>query len=161
MSRLLRIFVFLGLSVPLTWIWLDWGQRWYARNFGKLALPIYGLFGATTVMPTGSRQRFINYLPFLILMLVTPRLRLRRRILGIVIGFVLIFLSHVAFVWISHIASGGGGPMNVLGLPILFPALLFCDAFPLVLWVIIAHEYVSKISARIFEPRSADGGASP
>ena len=71
MARLLRILVFLGLSLPLTWVWLDWGQRWYGRNFGKLALPIYGLFGATSVMPMGSRQRFINYLPFLILMLVT------------------------------------------------------------------------------------------
>ena len=76
---LLKIVV---LSVPVTWLWLEWGREAYGELFVNLSLPIYGFFGETSLMPAGARDRFINYLPFLILMVITPRLGWVRRIVG-------------------------------------------------------------------------------
>ena len=66
------------VSAPLTWLWIEWGRDAYGELFTQLSLPIYGFFGLTTVVPSGARDRFINYLPFLILMIITPRMSLRR-----------------------------------------------------------------------------------
>ena len=73
MRALLFLLRVVAVSAPLTWLWIAWGREAYGRLFFELAMPIYGLLGLTTLVPEGARDRFINYLPFLILMLVTPR----------------------------------------------------------------------------------------
>ena len=69
----------IGISVPVTWLWLEWGREAYGQLFATLSIPIFGALGLTTIMPEGSRDRFINYLPFLVLVLVTPRMSWLRR----------------------------------------------------------------------------------
>ena len=149
---LLQALKIVGITVPVTWAWLEWGRAAYGRLFAELAIPVLGFFGLTRILPQGSRDRFINYLPFLILMIVTPRMSPLRRILGIVIGFVLIFFLQVFFVYASEVAGVQAGSVNRQDIyEKMLPVLLICDAFPFVLWVIIAKDFVREKTAKIFE----------
>jgi hypothetical protein len=138
------------VSVPLTWIWMEWGREAYGELFIRLSLPIYGLFGLTTVIPEGARDRFINYLPFLILMIITPRMSLKRRVIGTLTGFVLLFLGHVAFAYIASTAINPDNTINSRGFRKIVAANGFSDAAPFILWVVIAKQWVWESAGRLF-----------
>lgn len=151
MRVLLTLLKIVAISVPLTWLWMEWGREAYGRLFGLLAMPIYGLLGLTDVVPTGARDRFINYLPFLILMWITPRMSWKRRIFGTLAGFAVIFCVHLVFVYVA--STAGGGPsrsMTAHGFMRIVPANALSDAAPFVLWVFIAREFVWQSVARVF-----------
>ena len=152
---LLQVLKVVGITVPVTWFWLQWGRTAYGQIFAELSIPIFSLLGMYDVMPEGSRDRFINYLPFLILMIVTPRLTLLRRSVGIVVGFVLIFFLQVFFVYMSHEAGVESGDMSAEDVySTMLPILLFCDAFPFILWIVIAKDFVLDITSKLFENAS-------
>lgn len=158
MRVFLAVLKVLAISAPLTWAWMEWGRGIYARIFPHLALPIYGWLGATSIVPNGDRERFLNYIPFLVLMLVTPRLSPTRRIAGTLLGMFAIFLGHVAFVGVADASFGPRGGITAQGFQTFFPALLLCDSMPFVLWAIIARDFVKEHAARIFESEAAEGG---
>lgn len=152
---LLQALKIIGITVPVTWAWLEWGRAAYGRLFAELAIPIFGFFGLTRILPLGSRDRFINYLPFLILMIVTPRMTVLRRTVGIIVGFVLIFFLQVFFIYMSYRAGVQGGEVNRQDLfEAMLPVLLICDAFPFVLWIVIAKDFVIEITSKLFENAS-------
>ncbi|MBC8341598.1 MAG: hypothetical protein H8E63_08065 [Proteobacteria bacterium] len=141
-----------GISVPVTLIWLEWGRAAYGSLFATLSIPIFGFLGLPEVLPEGTRDRFIGYLPFLIMMVVTPRMSHVRRFAGIVIGFVAIFFLQMFFVYMSHRAGVIGGQMNAQDVYVaMLPVLLLCDAFPFVLWIVFAKDFVREITAKVFE----------
>lgn len=148
---LLQVLKAVALTVPLTWLWIEWGRAAYGRLFTQLAIPIFGMLGMTDTLPLGERDRFINYLPFLILMVITPRLSLVRRIVGIVVGFVLIFFLQVVFVYVAEVVGVQGGAVDRQDIyEKMLPLLLLSDAFPFVLWIVFAKEFVSEFSAKLF-----------
>lgn len=152
---LLQVLKVVGITVPVTWFWLQWGRTAYGQIFAVLSIPIFSLLGMYDVMPEGSRDRFINYLPFLILMIVTPRLTLLRRSVGVVVGFVMIFFLQVFFVYMSYEVGVESGDVNDEDVyATMLPILLFCDAFPFVLWIIIAKDFVLDITSTLFENAS-------
>jgi hypothetical protein len=161
MKPLLTLLKIIAVSVPLTWLWIEWGRDAYGKLFVQLALPIYGLFGLTSLMPEAARDRFINYLPFLILMLITPHMTLRRRLVGIAVGFVVIFFVHVIFVYIASTSINPDNTINVRGFKRIVPANGLSDSVPFVLWVIIAREFVWESAARIFSSQQTDEAAPP
>ena len=55
MRLLLVLLKIVAVSVPLTWLWLEWGREAYGKLFLELAMPIYGMFGLTTLLPEGAR----------------------------------------------------------------------------------------------------------
>lgn len=133
-------------------MWIEWGRSAYGRVFAELSIPIFGLLGMNEILPQGTRDRFIGYLPFLILMIVTPRMTWLRRSLGIVIGFVAIFFVQVFFIYMSHRAGVQGGEVNNQQVyEAMLPVLLFCDAFPFVLWIVFAKDFVQEMTSKIFE----------
>lgn len=142
MRLLLVLLKIVAVSAPLTWLWLAWGREAYGKFFLELSMPIYGLLGLTTLVPVGARDRFINYLPFLILMIVTPRLSLTRRVVGTAVGFVVIFCVHLVFVYLASNAAAGAGPLTQEGFMQIVPANALSDAIPFALWVLIAREFV-------------------
>jgi len=149
------------VSLPLTWLWMEWGRAAYARLFRQIAIPIYGYFGHTTILPNAARDRFIHFLPFLILMIVTPRMTWTRRIVGTVVGFVVLFAFQVLFVYVDHISTVGAGQQRTQeGFETFFPLMLLSDSLPLILWAIIAHEFVRGIASRIFESAAPSAQAN-
>ncbi|MCP5039531.1 MAG: hypothetical protein GY944_00790 [bacterium] len=148
---LLQILKVICLTVPVTWLWLEWGRAAYGRLFAQLAIPIFGFLGMTRVIPLGARDRFINYLPFLILMVVTPRMGWLRRVVGIVVGFVAIFFLQVFFVYMAEVVGVEGGEVNRQDVyEKMLPVMLLCDAFPFVLWIVIAKDFVREVTAKLF-----------
>jgi len=138
--------------VPVTCAWLEWCRAAYGRLFAELSIPIFGFLGLTRILPQGSRDRFISYLPFLILMIVTPRMSLVRRTVGIVVGFVLIFFLQVFFIYASEMAGVVDGNVNRQDIyEKMLPVLLICDAFPFVLWIVFAKDFVQEMTAKIIQ----------
>jgi hypothetical protein len=150
MRLLLTLLKIIAVSAPLTWLWIVWGRDAYGRLFLALAMPIYGLLGLTEIVPEGARDRFINYLPFLILMLITPRLSWKRRVVGTAVGFAVIFAVHLVFVYVASTALESRSAMTEQGFMRIVPANALSDSVPLVLWVLIARDFVWENVARVF-----------
>ena len=137
----------LAISVPLTWLWIEWGRSAYPKLFIEIGTPILVWFGLPGVQPDVLPDRFISYVPFLVLMVITPRIGVARRVLGTVLGFALIFLSHVAFT--SYVmAFEYSERLSARPFVNIFPALLLLDSFPIVVWAIIAKDFVGEVAAR-------------
>jgi len=152
-NRLLRLAAELvALSLPLTWLWLAWGQSAYESFFAATARPLLEAFGVGPVVASPARHRFVSYVPFLVLMLVTPRLGWRRRAGGILLGIPLIFLCHVGLVAVESLSHTRARPTPD-SFSLVFPAAMFADAFPFLLWALLAGGVWRGLFARA-EPRT-------
>ena len=146
-----------AVTVPLTWLWLAWGREAYHGVFVQLAGPVPGWFGLPSYQLIAVPQRFINYVPFLALMIVTPRLSLARRVLGTLVGFGVIAVAHLAFYVVSVAVYAEHG-MTPRAISALFPVLLLSDTLPFILWAIIARDVLRDAIARIRVPRPGGPG---
>jgi uncharacterized membrane protein len=152
---LLTLLKIVAVSAPLTWLWIAWGREAYGELFLELAMPIYGILGLTSVVPEGARDRFINYLPFLILMLVTPRLTLKRRLVGTLVGFLVIFIAQLVFVYLVDQEIGQSTQMTHNRFVRVVPANAMSDSLPFILWVLIARDFLWETVSRAWgEPTS-------
>jgi hypothetical protein len=146
-----------AVTVPLTWLWLAWGRDAYHGVFVHLAAPLPLWFDLPSYRLIAVPQRFINFVPFLALMLVTPRLGLARRVLGTLVGFGVIVVAHLAF-YVASIAVYAKHGMTPRAISALFPVLLLSDTLPFILWAIIARDVLRDAIARIRVPRPGGPG---
>ncbi len=141
-QTLLFLAKFVALTAPLTWLWQIWGNRAYRAFYSPVAHSIYSFFGFDNI-PTPGRDRFINYIPFLALMILTPELSRRRRFVGIAIGMVTLFFLHIA--------------MNLTDAPrpraLPIGRSMILDSAPFLLWVLIAHQFIRDMATRKFTRR--------
>jgi len=131
---------FVALTILLTWAWVSGGDVLYAKALRPFAHEIYDWLGLTG---RGSlvRTRFINIVPFTSLMLLTPRLNLRKRLVGLAIGWLVLALSHIALNGFAK-ASGATGQLPPV-------AALASDAMPFLLWSVFAREFVRDTMAHV------------
>ena len=120
-------------------VWWSGGRELYGQYFSQAANAIYGLVGIDP-FPALHRQRYINYVPFIALMALTPGLDLRRRSLRLLAGIFAIFVSHV----VVNALGPRQGPDFTLPVSLA----VFCDAFPFVLWAILAREFAMEWTLR-------------
>ena len=92
---LLFLIKFVCLTAPLIWLWLAGGLNLYHAVYSPIASAIYEWLGFEGVA-TPARTRYINLIPFLALMVLTPNLSTRRRLGGTAIGLVILFSMHIA-----------------------------------------------------------------
>jgi hypothetical protein len=128
---LLFLVKFVCLTAPFVWLWQMGGLNVYHAVYSPIASAIYEWLGYEGVA-TPVRIRYINFIPFLALMVLTPNLTTRRRLGGAAIGLVILFSMHIA-------VNLTADPWT-LALP--RPISLSLDAAPFVLWVVIANEFV-------------------
>jgi hypothetical protein len=140
MRRVFRLLLeFAALSVPLTWLWLTWAQEPYTELVGSLGAPLLERLGAAAVPESPAEKRFVSYVPFLVLILVTPRLSLRRRLAGLAAGCGILFLAHLGLLVVEAFAQTPGRPTED-SFSTVFPAAMFVDALPFALWAVVAQE---------------------
>jgi len=158
-SRTLKLGLsFVALTVALTWLWVEWGGAAYERLLITLAGPVLKTFGVTQIAESPAQKRFVSLVPFVVLMWLTPGMSLRRRSLGTLIGGALLVASHIALVGVEQWAQSSRRP-TATPFSTVFPAALFADGLPFMLWAVIAHRYLSGVLARVMGPRSSGGAA--
>ena len=147
---------FVAITAPLTWLWMELLRPVYLKGLVLVATPLFQLLGVTGFPPGPIQAHFINYVPFLGLMLVTPGLRWRKRVTGCLIGFAVIFAMHVAVAWMAYIVfvRDGAGPDSMQR---MMPILLFSDSLPFVLWAVAAREFVRDLLQRTIPARPPAG----
>ena len=154
MNRLLlQLVKFVAVTAPLTWLWLEGGRDAYHALFIDVTHPMLVWLGWPNSQLGSVPQRFISYVPFLALMLITPRITASRRFWGTVIGFGLLFLSHVTFVLTSIIAYDRYGETPE-AIKAVFGVMLLLDSFPFLVWAVICwdviRDAIEGASDRIF-----------
>lgn len=149
----LRFGAFIAITAVGTWLWLEGGRGDYRRFLMDVMRPMLGWLGVPNMRLGLLPHRFMSFVPFVALMLVTPDLSSSRRWWGTAIGCFVLFLSHVGFVAASVAAYSayGSTPRAVQA---LFPVMLLVDSMPFIVWFVIAREvilgWVSKVTARVF-----------
>ena len=138
----------LALSVPLTWLWVEGGRRAYNRLLGALAWPLFEGLGLPSMQLGLVSPHFVSWVPFLVLMVLTPRLPLRRRALGTLLGLGAIFAVHVGCALLGAISHAAYGP-SAHAVALRYPALMFNDALPFILWALFARDFVSGFAFRV------------
>jgi len=136
---LLVIAGFVVITIGLTFIWTEWGRVAYGHFLKAVAPPIYELIGFGGARVGAFRQRYINFVPFVGLVLVTPGLTLARRSIGLVCGLFALFVGHLALNLTERVHRGAHLP---------FVPSLVSDALPFVLWIIVAYPVITDWFAR-------------
>jgi len=129
-KALLRILAFAAITLLLTWLWEEGGRLQYGHFLKRVAPPIYDALGFEGARVGAFRQRYVNFIPFVGLVLVTPRLSLRRRVLGLALGLFALLCGHLAL----NLTETGTGRARHLP---LVPSLV-SDTLPFLVWLVVA-----------------------
>ena len=159
-SRTLKLGLsFVLLSVGLTWLWVAWGGAAYERFLFGIAGPLLEPFGVTRIVESPAQKRFVSIVPFVVLMWLTPGMSLRRRSVGTLVGLALLVASHIALVGIEQWAQSDRRP-TASPFSTLFPAALFADGLPFMIWAVVAHRFLAGLLARVMGQRPGGGAAA-
>lgn len=129
-SALARLVLFAGITLALTYLWEEGGRVAYGRFLKAVAPPLYDLLGFDGARVGAFRQRYVNFVPFVGLVLVTPHLSARRRLMGLAVGLFVLFLGHLGL----NLTEVGSGRTRHLP---LMPSLV-SDTLPFLVWLIVA-----------------------
>jgi hypothetical protein len=127
---------FCVISILLTAFWIEWGRFTYAYFLSFVAPPIYDSIGFENAPIRGMRIRYINFVPFTALVLVTPGIKHGRRFFGLILGLVALFVSHLALNLTSLIQPGPALPIA---------SSLLSDALPFLVWIIVAYPAIRDL----------------
>ncbi len=130
---------FVALTAPLTWLWVvaD-GRELFARHvFVPVAGTIYDALGLE--IRAVWRERYIHFVPFIALVLLTPRLSARRRTIGLLGGLVAMFCVDVVINGVTQY-----GQKRPVDLPM--PMKVLSDALPFAVWAVVAQQFVADLA---------------
>lgn len=144
-KTLLIVLSFVVISIGLTWIWNEWARAGYAQLLKSVAPPLYELLGFGDARVGLLRERYINFVPFVSLLLVTPGLTLRRRAIGLALGLVFIFVCHLALNLTELFQPGRSLP--------IVPSIV-SDALPFLVWSVVAYPVLTKFLVVTTEPET-------
>ena len=151
---------FVAITVPLVWWWTHGGLDAYHDIFKRLAFPLLQEMGVTHVSQSLVRDRLIGFIPYTALMLVTPRMALKRRLVGLAVGYAVIFFSHLLLSYWSWVAFGRDG-RSTGSMATYFPALVITDAVPFILWALFANSFLLEQLSRVRSTTEPGSRAKP
>ena len=140
---LLLLVLFFALSLPLAWLWHEWGVDRYVAFLFAILRPLHDALGWPFVGKGGGglSLRFVSHVPFLILVLLTPGLSWRRRVLGGLLGSAFIAATHLFLITLTNAAFlAGGGVFRKVA-----PFVLIMDGLPLLAWLVVARDFLRTL----------------
>jgi len=140
---MLLVVLFFVISVPLAWLWHEWGvDRYVVFLFailswlrGAVGWPFAGKGGG------GLSLRYVSHVPFLVLVFLTPCLSMRRRVLGAFLGSVFITATHLFVITLVNVAFLAGGSVFQK----VAPFILIMDGLPLLAWLVVARDFLRTL----------------
>ncbi len=157
---LLLLLLFVALTMPLAWLWLEWGEAVYARLLWEILHPVYGWMGLRHQRGGPVGPRLVSVVPFVVLMAITPGMGWRRRVKGVVVGLLVISSFHLLlFVLVdsAYVVLG----RNRRALSKIVPFLLINDGIPLVVWIFFARDFLRRLVPALGERTGGSGGPRP
>ncbi len=155
MKRILLLFLeFVVLTVPLTWVWRTYLNGPYDQLLFEILDALYQQIGGQHAGKGPVGHRFVSYVPFLVLVAITPGLSMRRRLWGGGLGSLAIFLSHLAMLFISDAAYTVQRGSDAVAT--VFPFLLLTDGLPLLIWFVLARDFLRTIVPGLGEDAPPD-----
>ncbi len=133
---------FVAITIVLTWFWTEWGRQAYGQFLRAVAPPIYDLIGFGDARVGAFRHRYINFIPFVGLVLVTPGIAIKRRATGLFGGLFALFVGHLVLNLTERMQPGSHLP---------FVPSLVSDALPLMIWVIVAWPALAPFLPKLAE----------
>ena len=154
-QTLLAVLVFFALTVPLVIAWMHWGLGWYASFLFWILLPLHDALGwpFTGKGTPGLSMRFVSLVPFVVLVLVTPGLSRRRRLLGSLVGVLLMVASHLFVITLANAAFAAG--KGAIGR--ILPFIFLMDGLPLGIWLVVARDFLSSVVPGLREAPGSGG----
>jgi len=140
---LLLLVLFFALTIPLAWLWHEWGITRYVAFLFAIMQKLHDTLGWPFAGKGGGglALRFVSHVPFLILVLLTPGLSWRRRILGGLLGSVFIASTHLFVITLVNAAFlAGGGVFRRVA-----PFVLIMDGMPLFAWLVVARDFLGNV----------------
>jgi hypothetical protein len=156
LGRLLLLLVlFFALTIPLAWLWQERGAARYVAFLFAVLRPLHDALGWPFAGKGGGglSLRFVSHVPFLILVLLTPGLSWRRRVLGGLLGSAFITATHLFIITLANLAFlAGGGVFRKIA-----PFVLIMDGLPLLAWLVVARDFLRTVVPGLREePRTGE-----
>lgn len=148
-KALVSFTIFAIVTIVLTWFWGEWGRMGYGRFLKAVAPPIYDAIGFGDARVGAFRQRYINFVPFVGLVLATPGLELRRRLGGLCLGIIALFVGHLALNLTELMGKGRHLP---------FVPSILSDTLPFLAWVVVAYPALAQWLPRLAVAGEGTGG---
>jgi len=156
LGRLLLLLVlFFALTIPLAWLWQLWGVQHYVAFLFVIMRQLHDTLGWPFAGKGGGglSLRFVSHVPFLILVLITPGLSWRRRVLGGLLGSAFIAATHLLMITLVNAAFLGGGSVFRK----IAPFILIMDGLPLLAWLVVARDFLRTLVPGLQEePRTGE-----
>lgn len=157
---LLLLLLFVALTMPLAWVWLEWGEAVYARLLWEVLQPVYGWMGLRHQRGGPVAPRLVSVVPFVVLMAITPGLGWRRRLKGVAVGLLVIASFHLLlFVLVDSAYVVLGRSRRALSK--IVPFLLINDGIPFVVWLFFARDFLRQLVPALGERAGGRGGPDP
>lgn len=150
MSKLLRFFLLLAaFSLPLFWLWMEWGQATYQKLVGTAIVPLARMLGEKDLNLFVLKAHYMNVVPLAALFLATPALGRKKRLAALALGLALLFIWHLLFsLMLNHYQILWGHDRRFYRL--FIPAISVNSAAPVILWLILAWKGAKELLGEIF-----------
>jgi hypothetical protein len=141
---LLLALLFFALTMPLAWLWIEWGEGVYARALLAILEPVYDAIGLRHQRGGPVAPRLVSVVPFVVLMAITPGMGWRRRVVGSLIGLCVIACFHLLLFLLVDAAYVVLGRSR-RALARIVPFLLINDGIPLLVWIFFARDFLRRL----------------
>ncbi len=161
MSKLLRFFLLLAaFSLPLFWLWMEWGQEVYQKLIGLAIVPLVQALGEKGLNLFLLKAHYMNVVPLTALILASPALAWRKRLMALALGLAILYVWHLLFSLILNHYQTLWGPDRRF-YRVFIPAISVNSALPVILWSILAWEGVKELLGEIFaRPKESQPGVN-
>ncbi len=150
MPKLLKFFLLLIVfSLPLFWFWMERGQAGYQKLMGVAIVPLVKALGEKDLNLFVLKAHYMNVVPLVALILATPALGWKKRLLALALGLAILFIWHLLFsLALNHYQMLWGRDRRFYR--VFIPAISVNSALPVILWLLLAWKGAKELLGEIF-----------